>query len=126
MSDLGFHVPEVSSLTWLCPVYLGPQELAEAQAALQVRDAELCQAQNRQEEFLQRLWEAQEREAAAASQIQALNSQLEEAWVVRREVGDDNGKGSSKCWESMSLAPAVAGYIAQGLAVRQALGFAAG
>ncbi|EDM12591.1 CDC42 binding protein kinase gamma (DMPK-like) (predicted) [Rattus norvegicus] len=62
------------------------QELAEAQAALQVRDAELCQAQNRQEEFLQRLWEAQEREAAAASQIQALNSQLEEAWVVRREL----------------------------------------
>lgn len=62
------------------------QELTEAQAALQVRDAELCQAQNRQEEFLQRLWEAQEREAAAASQIQALNSQLEEAWVVRKEL----------------------------------------
>lgn len=126
MSDLGFHVPEVSAPTRLCPAYPGPQELAEAQAALQVRDAELCQAQNRQEEFLQRLWEAQEREAAAASQIQALNSQLEEAWVVRREVGDDSGKGSSKCWESMSLAPAVAGYIGQGLAVRQALGFAAG
>ncbi|XP_028617369.1 serine/threonine-protein kinase MRCK gamma, partial [Grammomys surdaster] len=62
------------------------QELTEAQAALRVRDAELCQAQNRQEEFLQRLWEAQEREAAAASQIQALSSQLEEAWVVRREL----------------------------------------
>lgn len=62
------------------------QELTEAQAALRVQDAELCQAQNRQEEFLQRLWEAQEREAAAASQIQALNSQLEEAWVVRREL----------------------------------------
>lgn len=62
------------------------QELTEAQAALRAQDAELCQAQNRQEEFLQRLWEAQEREAAAASQIQALNSQLEEAWVVRREL----------------------------------------
>ncbi|XP_052047648.1 serine/threonine-protein kinase MRCK gamma isoform X2 [Apodemus sylvaticus] len=62
------------------------QELTEARAALRVQDSELCQAQNRQEEFLQRLWEAQEREAAAASQIQALNSQLEEAWVVRREL----------------------------------------
>ena len=69
------------------------QELTEAQAALRVQDAELCQAQNRQEEFLQRLWEAQEREAAAASQIQALNSQLEEAWVVRREVGDGEAVG---------------------------------
>ncbi|XP_040604851.1 serine/threonine-protein kinase MRCK gamma isoform X4 [Mesocricetus auratus] len=62
------------------------QELNEAQAALQVQAAELCQAQDRQEEFLQRLWEAQEREAATNSQIQALNSQLEEAWVVRREL----------------------------------------
>lgn len=55
--------------------------------------AELCQAQDRQEEFLQRLWEAQEREAATTSQIQALSSQLEEAWVVRREVSDDSGRG---------------------------------
>lgn len=93
MSGLGFRVPEVSALTWLCPSYPGPQELTEAQAALRVQDAELCQAQNRQEEFLQRLWEAQEREAAAASQIQALNSQLEEAWVVRREVGDGEAVG---------------------------------
>lgn len=91
MSGLEFCVPEVSALTWLCP-----QELTEVQAALRVRDAELCQAQNRQEEFLQRLWEAQEREAAAASQIQALSSQLEEAWVVRREVGDGRGRESSK------------------------------
>lgn len=96
MCGLEFCVPEVSALTWLCPSYLGPQELTEAQAALRVRDAELCQAQNRQEEFLQRLWEAQEREAAAASQIQALSSQLEEAWVVRREVGDGRDRGSSK------------------------------
>lgn len=93
MSGLGFRIPEVSALTWLCPSYPGPQELTEAQAALRVQDAELCQAQNRQEEFLQRLWEAQEREAAAASQIQALNSQLEEAWVVRREVGDGEAVG---------------------------------
>uniref|UniRef100_A0A8C2LWB4 Serine/threonine-protein kinase MRCK gamma n=1 Tax=Cricetulus griseus TaxID=10029 RepID=A0A8C2LWB4_CRIGR len=62
------------------------QELTEAQAALRVQAAELCQAQDRQEEFLQRLWEAQEREAATTSQIQALSSQLEEAWVVRREL----------------------------------------
>ncbi|KAL6087542.1 hypothetical protein STEG23_025258, partial [Scotinomys teguina] len=74
------------------------QELTEAQAALRVQAAELCQAQDRQEEFLQRLWEAQEREAATASQIQALSSQLEEAWVVRRETihtaPETNGVGS--------------------------------
>ncbi|XP_021494085.1 serine/threonine-protein kinase MRCK gamma isoform X2 [Meriones unguiculatus] len=62
------------------------QELTDAQTALRVQAAELCQAQDRQEEFLRRLWEAQEREAATASQIQALSSQLEEAWVVRREL----------------------------------------
>lgn len=90
-SDLGLHVSEVTALTWpSCP---GTQELTDAQTALRIQAAELCQAQDRQEEFLQRLWEAQEREAATASQIQALSSQLEEAWVVRREVSDDSGRG---------------------------------
>lgn len=63
-----------------------PQELAEARAGLQAREKELCSAQGRQEELLQRLQEAQEREAATASQTQALGSQLEEAQAARREV----------------------------------------
>ncbi|XP_051001922.1 serine/threonine-protein kinase MRCK gamma [Acomys russatus] len=62
------------------------QELTDTQAVLRVQAAELCQAHERQEEFLQRLWEAQERETAAASQIKALSSQLEEAWVMQREL----------------------------------------
>ncbi|XP_008837121.1 serine/threonine-protein kinase MRCK gamma [Nannospalax galili] len=62
------------------------QELADTQAALKVQANELCRAQDRQEELLQKLWEAQEREAATASQIQALSSQLEEAQVARREL----------------------------------------
>ena len=63
-----------------------PQELAEAQAGLRAQEKELRNAQGRQEELLQRLQEAQEREAATASQTQALGSQLEEAQAARREV----------------------------------------
>lgn len=62
------------------------QELTDTQAVLRVQAAELCQAHNRQEEFLKRLWEAQERETAAASQIKALSSQLEEVWVIQQEL----------------------------------------
>lgn len=83
---------------------------------------ELQRVQGRQEELLQRLQEAQEREAASASQIQALSSQLEEARDARREVGDGSGRGQwalslrirrkpaepgSRCWEHhMPLCPA--------------------
>ncbi|XP_047372804.1 serine/threonine-protein kinase MRCK gamma isoform X3 [Sciurus carolinensis] len=56
------------------------QELAQAQAQ------ELHRVQGWQEELLQRLQEAQEREAASAGQIQALSSQLEEARDARREL----------------------------------------
>ncbi|KAM4845900.1 serine/threonine-protein kinase MRCK gamma [Thomomys bottae] len=62
------------------------QELAEVRAGLQVQTRELRRAQSRQEELLQRLLEAQDREAATASQIQALSSQLEEAQGARREL----------------------------------------
>ncbi|XP_006861147.1 PREDICTED: serine/threonine-protein kinase MRCK gamma [Chrysochloris asiatica] len=62
------------------------QELTEAQTGLRGLEEELGQAQQRQEELLRRLQEAQEREAAAASQTQALNSQLEEAWGARSEL----------------------------------------
>nr|XP_004656516.2 serine/threonine-protein kinase MRCK gamma isoform X1 [Jaculus jaculus] len=62
------------------------QELAEVQAALQVQSWDLCRAQGRQEEMLQRLHEAQEREATTARQIQALNSQLAEAQDTQREL----------------------------------------
>ncbi|XP_053515218.1 serine/threonine-protein kinase MRCK gamma isoform X1 [Artibeus jamaicensis] len=62
------------------------QELAEAQAGLRAQEKELCNAQGRQEELLQRLQEAQEREAATASQTRALGSQLEEAQAARREL----------------------------------------
>ncbi|KAM5248465.1 serine/threonine-protein kinase MRCK gamma [Ctenodactylus gundi] len=62
------------------------QELAEARTGLQAQARELCRAQNRQEELLLRLQEAQEKEMAAASQVQALSSQLEEAWDARREL----------------------------------------
>uniref|UniRef100_A0A671EBB1 non-specific serine/threonine protein kinase n=1 Tax=Rhinolophus ferrumequinum TaxID=59479 RepID=A0A671EBB1_RHIFE len=62
------------------------QELAEARAGLQVQEKELCRAQERQEELLRRLQEAQEREAATAIQNQALTSQLEEAQAARREL----------------------------------------
>ncbi|XP_053780093.1 serine/threonine-protein kinase MRCK gamma isoform X6 [Desmodus rotundus] len=62
------------------------QELAEAQAGLRAQEKELRNAQGRQEELLQRLQEAQEREAATASQTQALGSQLEEAQAARREL----------------------------------------
>lgn len=70
-----------------------PQELAEARAGLQAQETELCRAQGRQEELLQRLQEAQEREAATAVQNQALTSQLEEAQAARREVSDGGGWG---------------------------------
>lgn len=115
VSDLEFRVPEVSALSRPCPSWPAPQELTEAQSALRVQAAELSRAQDRQEEFLQRLWEAQEREAATASQIQALSSQLEEAWVVRREVSDDRGRGECKdlgprCWgPHVPVPPCVAG-----------------
>ncbi|XP_045153113.1 serine/threonine-protein kinase MRCK gamma [Echinops telfairi] len=62
------------------------QELAEARAGLGVLAQELCQAQERQEELLQLLQETQEREAAAASQNQALSAQLEEAQGARSEL----------------------------------------
>ncbi|XP_048217135.1 serine/threonine-protein kinase MRCK gamma isoform X3 [Perognathus longimembris pacificus] len=62
------------------------QELAEVRAGLQAQTRELRRAQSRQEELLQRLREAQDREAAAASHIQALGSQLEEAQGARREL----------------------------------------
>ncbi|XP_047631305.1 serine/threonine-protein kinase MRCK gamma isoform X6 [Phacochoerus africanus] len=62
------------------------QELAEARAGLQAQEQELCRAQGRQEELLRKLQEAQEREVAMASQTQALNSQLEEAWGAQKEL----------------------------------------
>ncbi|XP_010634337.1 serine/threonine-protein kinase MRCK gamma isoform X1 [Fukomys damarensis] len=62
------------------------QELAEVQAGLQAQAQELCRAQSLQEELLLRLREAQEKEAATTSQIQALSSQLEEVWNVRKEL----------------------------------------
>ncbi|XP_053755500.1 serine/threonine-protein kinase MRCK gamma isoform X5 [Panthera pardus] len=62
------------------------RELAEAQAGLQAQAGELCRAQERQEELLQRLREAQEREAATASQTQALSSRLEEAQDTSRSL----------------------------------------
>ncbi|KAL2805831.1 serine/threonine-protein kinase MRCK gamma [Daubentonia madagascariensis] len=62
------------------------QELAEAQAGLQAQDQELCRARERQEELFQRLQEAQKREAAIASQTQALSSQLKEAQATQREL----------------------------------------
>lgn len=65
-----------------------PQELAEARAGLQAQEKELCRAQGGQQELLQRLQETQEREAASASQAQALSSQLEEAQAARRDVSD--------------------------------------
>lgn len=100
VSDLGFHVSEISALIWLCPSCPGPQELTDTQAVLRVQAAELCQAHNRQEEFLKRLWEAQERETAAASQIKALSSQLEEVWVIQREVSDGRREGRVQGTES--------------------------
>ncbi|XP_036783748.2 serine/threonine-protein kinase MRCK gamma isoform X3 [Manis pentadactyla] len=62
------------------------QELAEAKARLQVQKQDLCRAQGGQEELLQRLQEAQEREVAMASQTQALGSQLEATQDARREL----------------------------------------
>ncbi|XP_043437556.1 serine/threonine-protein kinase MRCK gamma isoform X4 [Prionailurus bengalensis] len=62
------------------------RELAEAQAGLQAQAGELCRAQEWQEELLQRLREAQEREAATASQTQALSSRLEEAQDTSRRA----------------------------------------
>lgn len=78
----------------LCPPHptLVPQELAEARAGLRAQENELCRAQGRQEELLQRLQEAQEREAATASQTQALNSQLEEAQAGQREVNGGDSR----------------------------------
>lgn len=73
----------------------GPQELAEARAGLQAQEQELCRAQGRQEELLRKLQEAQEREAAMASQTQALNSQLEEAWGAQKEVSDGGWVGTA-------------------------------
>ncbi|XP_075404130.1 serine/threonine-protein kinase MRCK gamma [Tenrec ecaudatus] len=62
------------------------QELAEARAGLGVLAQELCQAQGHQEELLQLLQETQEREAAAASQKQALSAQLEEVQGAQSEL----------------------------------------
>ncbi|PNI93983.1 CDC42BPG isoform 1 [Pan troglodytes] len=62
------------------------RELAEGRAGLQAQEQELCRAQGQQEELLQRLQEAQEREAATASQTRALSSQLEEARAAQREL----------------------------------------
>ncbi|XP_045631427.1 serine/threonine-protein kinase MRCK gamma isoform X1 [Ursus americanus] len=62
------------------------RELAEAQAGLRAQAQALRRAQERQEELLQRLHEAQEREAATASQTQALSSQLEEAQDSSRKL----------------------------------------
>uniref|UniRef100_G1MHI0 Serine/threonine-protein kinase MRCK gamma n=1 Tax=Ailuropoda melanoleuca TaxID=9646 RepID=G1MHI0_AILME len=62
------------------------RELAEAQAGLRAQAQALRRAQERQDELLQRLHEAQEREAAAASQMQALSSQLEEAQESSRKL----------------------------------------
>ncbi|KAF3822221.1 hypothetical protein GH733_007595 [Mirounga leonina] len=62
------------------------RELAEAQAGLRGQAQELRRAQKRQEDLLQRLQEAQEREAATASQTQALSSQLEEAQNSSRRL----------------------------------------
>ncbi|XP_045749314.1 serine/threonine-protein kinase MRCK gamma isoform X4 [Mirounga angustirostris] len=62
------------------------RELAEAQAGLRGQAQELRRAQEWQEDLLQRLQEAQEREAATASQTQALSSQLEEAQNSSRRL----------------------------------------
>uniref|UniRef100_A0A2K5Y1U0 Serine/threonine-protein kinase MRCK gamma n=1 Tax=Mandrillus leucophaeus TaxID=9568 RepID=A0A2K5Y1U0_MANLE len=62
------------------------QELAEGRAGLQAQEQELCKAQGQQDKLLQRLQEAQEREAATAIQTQALSSQLEEARAAQREL----------------------------------------
>ncbi|XP_021120285.1 serine/threonine-protein kinase MRCK gamma isoform X3 [Heterocephalus glaber] len=62
------------------------QELAEAQAGLQAQARELCRAQSLQEELLLRLREAQKKEVATTSQIQALSSQLEEVCDIRKEL----------------------------------------
>ncbi|XP_074192742.1 serine/threonine-protein kinase MRCK gamma isoform X3 [Rhinolophus sinicus] len=78
--------PGQDSDLWLERDHQLVQELAEARAGLQAQETELCRAQGRQEELLQRLQEAQEREAATAIQNQALTSQLEEAQAARREL----------------------------------------
>nr|XP_005577416.2 serine/threonine-protein kinase MRCK gamma isoform X1 [Macaca fascicularis] len=62
------------------------QELAKGRAGLQAQEQELCKAQGQQDKLLQRLQEAQEREAATAIQTQALSSQLEEARAAQREL----------------------------------------
>lgn len=78
--------PGQDSDLWLERDHQLVQELAEARAGLQAQQKELCRAQGRQEELLQRLQEVQEREAATAIQNQALTSQLEEAQAARREL----------------------------------------
>lgn len=96
VSGPGLDAREVLALTpgLIFPTpTLMPQELAEARAGLQAQEKELCRAQGRQEELLQKLQEAQEREAATAIQNQALTSQLEEAQAARREVSDGGGWG---------------------------------
>ncbi|KAM8815047.1 serine/threonine-protein kinase MRCK gamma isoform 2-T2 [Rhynchonycteris naso] len=62
------------------------QELAAARVGLRSQEKELCRAQGRQGELLHRLQEAQEREAAMASQTQALSSQLDKARAARKEL----------------------------------------
>ncbi|XP_006901591.1 PREDICTED: serine/threonine-protein kinase MRCK gamma [Elephantulus edwardii] len=62
------------------------QELAEAQAGFQMLEEELCQARGRQEELVRKLQEAQEREVAMGSQVQALSTQLEDARDARSEL----------------------------------------
>ncbi|XP_073739609.1 serine/threonine-protein kinase MRCK gamma isoform X4 [Callorhinus ursinus] len=73
------------------------RELAEAQAGLRGQAQELRRARERQEDLLQRLQDAQEREAATASQTQALSSQLEEAQDNSRRTihtaSETNGTG---------------------------------
>ncbi|XP_021564920.1 serine/threonine-protein kinase MRCK gamma, partial [Carlito syrichta] len=53
---------------------------------VRLREAELGRAQGQQGELLQRLQEAHERQAATASLVQALSSQLEGARAARREL----------------------------------------
>nr|XP_011719010.1 serine/threonine-protein kinase MRCK gamma isoform X5 [Macaca nemestrina] len=76
------------------------QELAEGRAGLQAQEQELCKAQGQQDKLLQRLQEAQEREAATAIQTQALSSQLEEARAAQREVMQLQGQWEQRLEES--------------------------
>lgn len=100
----GWFMPDFGPYPSPLPRPPSPQELAEGRAGLQAQEQELCKAQGQQDELLQRLQEAQEREVATAIQTQALSSQLEEARAAQREVGDQGGKG-----QRPGPAPSVAG-----------------